>query len=135
MRVSPGRILAVTVGLILTGAVCGAILGGLSFLVELAADRRLVTAPDWGMAFTVGAVFGAIFGAVLTPLLAWIFLRRVSLARAIGQTALGVIVGVVIAAVFQPAFGVFFGVIGFIVAAVWLWLSTRRAATQSSNPL
>jgi hypothetical protein len=135
MRVSPGRILAVTVGLVLTGAICGAILGGLSSVVEITAERGLVMLRAWLMVFTLGAFFGAIVGAVLTPLLAWIFLRRVSLARAIGQTGLGVIVGVVIAAVFQPAFGVFYGVVGFVVAAVWLWLSTRRTASATSHPI
>jgi len=135
MRVSPGRILAVTVGLILTGAFCGAILGGLSLVISFAGKTGLHMVRAWPMTFILGAYFGAIVGAVLTPLLAWIFLRRVSLARAIGRTALGVIVGVIVAAVFQPAFGVFYGVAGFLVATVWLWLSSRRTAAAISRPV
>jgi hypothetical protein len=77
-RVSLGRIVVVTVGLSLTGAVCGAVLGGLAFLVGLAADKGVGALRDWAIAFALGAYGGAILGAVLAPLLAWIFLRRVS---------------------------------------------------------
>jgi hypothetical protein len=133
VRVSLGRILAVTVGLSLTGAVCGAVLGGLSFLVALAADKGFGALRDWSIVFVLGAYGGAVFGAVLAPLLAWIFLRRVSLARAIGQTALGVIIGVVVAAVVRPELVVIFGLAGFVLAAIWLWVSTRRTPPTVSN--
>ena len=100
MSISASRVAVVTAALLAIGAVCGAVLGGLALLVEirphlppimatlrLGARVRLEAAAFFGL-FGAGALFGAPVGAALAPMVGWLFLRRVSLAQAIGQTAL-----------------------------------------------
>ena len=135
MNVSPGRVLGVTLGLSVTGAVCGAVLGAFALLVDLAATRQLSSLVAWQVGLAVGALVGALFGSVLAPLIAWIFLRRVTFARAIAQTAFGVVAGVVIGALARPGFTVLFGLAGFVSAAIWLWVRTgTRRPTIAKSP-
>lgn len=65
MRVSPGRVLAVTVGLSVLGVLCGGILGGIAMLLDLRGHIRDAEVGGVLGAFSLGAGFGAIVGAVL----------------------------------------------------------------------
>jgi len=56
----------------------------------------------------------------------WLFLRRVPLARAIGQTAFGALLGIGASAIVLPGFAVPFALAGFLVAAIRLWIVARR---------
>lgn len=133
MPVSPKRILAVTAALLAVGAVCGAVLG-MVILTALGirfGDIRRV-GDVWGpLAFAAG--FGAAIGAIVTPILAWIFLRRVPLGRAIAETTLGLLAGVALAMVFAPAFWLPAALLGFVVAAVRLFVTSRRAQAPAAR--
>ena len=120
MPISPTRVLLVSLGLGLLGALFGAVLGALTLLVELA--RGL--SGDWQVSLIFGAGFGAVVGAVLVPLVAWVFLRRVALSRAIGQTAGGVVAGVALGGLVAPRFCVPLGLLGFVAAGARLWFTT-----------
>src|SRR5690242_11975389 len=113
MKVSPARVVVVTLSLSLLGAICGAILGGLTTLTHLPPGALVPPGVAWprglvlrfvlpfvlfGLEF--GAFGGSILGAVLTPIVGWIFLRRVPLDRAIRQTALGVAIAITVGALF-----------------------------------
>lgn len=129
MKVSPGRVLAVTLGLSALGVVCGGLLGGVAVLLDL---RGHIPDSDVGGipgAFSLGAMAGATVGAVLAPVVGWVFLRRVSLGRAIAETALGVLAGILVGAFLLPGRPIYeLGLVGFLLAAAGLWFRTRRAA-------
>ena len=125
MAASLRRIVAVTGGVSAVGMVCGVVLGSLAFWVQ-----------DWLMPGTsvpqerfklamLGIAGGALFGAVLAPIVAWLFLRRVSLARAIGETAAGVLLGIAAGALVRPRYTILFGLAGFVAAGARLWWTTR----------
>ncbi|MEX2153633.1 MAG: hypothetical protein WD825_09865 [Gemmatimonadaceae bacterium] len=120
------RILIVTLGLMATGSVIGAVLGALSLWIatailgvgpELGSDAELLVA---------GAKAGALTGSVLAPISAWSLMRVVPLWRAIGDpalgTALGAILGSFAAAMLNGglAWSILGALIGFLVAAVRL---------------
>ena len=131
MRASISRIITVSAALCGLGIVCGAVLGSIAILVE---DARLpgITAPgDLPGLALVGAIGGAFFGAMLAPTVAWLFLRRVSFGRAIGETATGVVIGIAAGAVIRPQFTISLALLGFVAAAVRLWLTTRVPSRQS----
>ena len=121
-RISLVRAVAVTAGLSVIGMLCGAVLGAFALLPVTLLSTNVSDPNAWRIGVAIGAWGGALFGSVLAPLVAWIFLRRVSLGRAIAQTALGVVVGVAIAAVVNPALSIPFGLAGFVAVAVWLWV-------------
>src|SRR5262249_31156724 len=102
MKTSVTRALVVTLALALTGAVCGGILGGLALLIDVARSPAVLELRDVAIAFAVGGAWGAVFGVVLAPLFAWLLLRRVSLGRAILQTALGTTAGLLVGALAAP---------------------------------
>ena len=133
MKVSLSRAIAVTLGLVAVGSVCGAALGGIALLIDL---RRFIPEVEMGGAsgvFLSGAFFGAILGAALAPITGWTFLRRVSLGRAIGQTALGALGGILAGAILRPGRAVMFAWIGFAVAAIHLWFVTRHAVRHHDH--
>src|SRR5918993_2028505 len=111
------RIAAVMAGVSGLGVMCGAVLGPLAIWLE---DMRLpgTTNPDDlpGLWF-VAALGGALFGAVLAPAVAWIFVRRVPLARAIAETSCGVLIGFGVGVLIHPFLTVWFGLVGFVLAA------------------
>ncbi len=140
MSVSPSRIALMTLGLVGIGAACGALLGGLTLVVAVSPSRpgqwavlplvrrlRLEAAALFFF-FRFGAAIGACLGSVLAPTVGWIFLRRVPLYRAVGQTALGALLGIAIAAAVQPRWSQLYAVAGFLAAAVQLWVSARQRA-------
>jgi hypothetical protein len=120
MRVSVRRVVLVTLGLSVVGAICGALLGGLALFAEVL-PMEVVGA---------GAVIGAGFGAVLAPLVGWVFLRRVSLSRAIRETALGALLGIGVGAIAQHGLSAILGLVGFVIAGVRLWFATRPSAQK-----
>ena len=128
MKVSIGRVLAVTAGLSALGVVCGGVLGGIAVLLDL---RGHIPDSDVGGvpgAFSLGGAFGALVGAFLAPVVGWVFLRRASLGRAIAETTLGILAGLVVGAFLWPGRPIYlFGLLGFLLAAVRLWFATRGA--------
>ena len=86
------RILAVTVGLIVAGAVFGGVAGAVALGIVVALTDRIASAFDFGM-LAFAALFGAIVGAVAAPAAGWLLLRRVPLGRAVGWTTLGAVTG------------------------------------------
>jgi hypothetical protein len=84
------RIAFVTGGLAIAGAVTGAASAG--FALSIMVVLLLRGAPPWDLVAPASAI-GAGFGALVAPSLAWIALRRVSIARAISAVSLGSGVG------------------------------------------
>jgi len=130
-RTSIGRAIAVTVGLSALGAMCGALLGGIAILVDLGRDIRFAEVGGVPGAFGLGAALGATFGAVITPVVGWIFLRRVSLGRAIAETTLGTLAGILAASLWPSRPIYLLGFVGFFLAALRLWFTTRRLAKRA----
>lgn len=87
-----GRIVLVTLGLMLAGAVFGAIAGGaaLQLVFLISGDPLTVDA------FVIGGFFGAPLGAITAPLLSWLLLRRVSLGRMFLVCSCGAAIGGVV---------------------------------------
>ena len=118
------RVVAVTGGLIVVGAIVGGITSMLALtIVSLVGGTRSLGGLTLGLGFA-GAV-GAIVGAVLAPVEAWILLRRVPLWRAIAETALGTILGALAFAILAPG-PIIGAVIGFTLAAVRLRITTAN---------
>ena len=128
-RVSLGRVIAVTAGLVGVGALVGAAIGG-----AIMAGMLMVWSHSGVLgALLGGALLGGGIGAITAPLLAWIFLRRASLGRAILETAIGTLVGGLLG-VFSPFLILPAAILGFLVAAINLYVRTRRKqpAAESS---
>ncbi len=92
------RVVAVTAGLIGTGAIAGALAGGIAFTFSL-----LVTPPlgvpslaEFLQLFLFAGLFGAPLGAVTAPVLAWLLLRRVPLGQMFVMCAVGTMIGGVV---------------------------------------
>lgn len=134
MPISIKRVFAVTAGLLGIGALCGAVLGAVIVGAMLLRYGLSEATPDVGFALIFGGGVGAGIGAVLTPLLAWIFLRRVPLGRAIGETAIGMLAGVALAMIFVPAYWLGAALLGFLGAGVRLFVVSRRALPAGSGP-
>ena len=128
MTFSLTRAVVVTLALCVTGAVCGAVLGGIALMIDVSRGPGVLGLRDVAVAFGVGGLWGAVFGVVLAPIFAWLFLRRVSLGRAIAQTAFGTMAGLVVGALVDPSASFLFGLGGFAVASIWLRLSNHRAS-------
>jgi hypothetical protein len=115
-----GRIITVTVGLTLTGAVVGAVLGGLTLLGWVTATSEGGIPFQAAQLFGFGALYGAAIGTVIAPIASWTLLRRVPLGRAIGGAAIGTAVGALVggaSAVIGPLVG---GIAGFVGGVVYL---------------
>lgn len=135
MKISIARVVAVTFGLSLVGAVCGAVLGGLAGLVMFDIPSHPPNLDAWPLVAASGSLFGAVFGFVLVPIIGWIFLRRISLGRAILQTAAGVLAGLLVSAVVEPGAAILFGLGGFVLASGVLWLTTCSATRNRRTPV
>ena len=105
IRYTPGRVIAVTLGLLAAGMGCGAVAGAtaLAVIAALARDSRPFDDP---ILFAVAGTLGAMVGAVCMPVSWWLLLRRVPLGRALGGLTLGATAG---------------GIVGWFVAS-----SSRR---------
>jgi hypothetical protein len=86
------RIAAVTGGLLVAGAVAGAVAAEAAFLVASLFDHSGGSFINRDSLIAAGSV-GALLGGVLLPITAWIFLRRVPLGLAVLGTLLGTVVG------------------------------------------
>jgi hypothetical protein len=141
-----GRIIAVTVGLSVAGAIFGALAAvmGLVVLTVLSGGG----APMLDMA-VIPAILGASLGAVGAPAIAWLLLRYVPLGKAIAWstvgTAAGGVVGWLLATVLDRASpgidtavgsqvrGAILGAIaGFLAAALILRLRAARGKASST---
>jgi hypothetical protein len=133
MAASLRRIIAVTGGISAVGAVCGVVLGSLAFWVQ---DWLMpgVSAPNERFKLAMlGIAGGALFGAVLAPIVAWLFLRRATLARAIAETAAGVLLGIAVGAAVRPRYTILFGLAGFVAAGARLWWVTRGGVRNDAR--
>jgi hypothetical protein len=140
MKSSPGRILAVTAGLLAGGALFGAIAAVLALVVASALTDGLA----WGtepIALVFAAVAGAALGAPLFPAAGWLLLRRVPLGVALvgsmAGTVLGGVLGWVLTGGNDPmATPILGAIIGFACAAILMRLrfSTPRKAEAIRIP-
>jgi hypothetical protein len=125
------RIVTLTLGLSAAGAIVGASAGALALLLALMLSGMPVAISDL-FVFAIPASVGAFLGALLTPIAAWMLLRRVPLGRAFMGLAAGTIVGGVLAwfslSSWDSIEGAVLGaVVGFVVAAVGLrWIVGRE---------
>jgi len=92
MKSSPGRILAVTAGLLAGGALFGAIAAVLALVVSSALTDGFAWATE-PVALVFAAVAGAAIGAPLFPAAGWLLLRRVPLGIAMIGSMAGTVVG------------------------------------------
>jgi hypothetical protein len=88
------RVAAVTGGLVVAGAVAGAVAATLAVgaVMMTTEPREIFRDPEF---LRIGATIGAAFGSVLGPLAAWLLMRHVPLGVAIGGTMLGTLAGAV----------------------------------------
>jgi hypothetical protein len=133
MAASLRRIVAVTAGISGLGMVCGSLLGSLAFWVQLGLMPGTSAPHEQFKLAMLGIAGGALFGAVLAPIVAWLFLRRATLARAIGETAAGVLLGIAVGAIVWPRHTILLALVGFVAAGARLWWFTR--ARVGNDPL
>jgi len=81
----------VTVGLLVAGAVAGALAADAALLIAVGLSERALGIPRDTLGFV--AAVGALFGGVLLPITAWLFLRRVPLGLALLGTVIGTVIG------------------------------------------
>ena len=131
-RVSPRRVVAVTLGLVGAGAVLGALAGGVALAFSL-----LITNPDLsGSGLVFGAFLGAPLGAITAPVLAWLFLRRVPLGRMFAVSVAGTAIGGVIGW-FTTTAGEglgYNGLAGAFIGCVVASITLRYGALPRSKP-
>jgi hypothetical protein len=132
------RVLTVTLGLVATGAVLGALIGATSLWV---ATGVLGVGPalSWTDLLEAGSKAGALTGMTLAPISAWALMRRVPLGRAIGSTAVGALLGSlggsIIASILDAglAWSILGAPIGFLLAVAVLRTSAaRRRPTEET---
>jgi hypothetical protein len=94
------RAASITVGLIVIGAITGALCGAATMAplaiaewVRPSPEPTLATLAGPTIAVVSGAVIGGILGAILAPLVAWGWLRHVALWRVILTPTLGSLAG------------------------------------------
>ena len=130
-----GRVAALTASLALVGALIGGVVAGtLRTVWELVAGYK----SDVVGVSLVFAMAGAALGAVLAPTTAWLFLRRVTLGRAIANTTVGTTIGAAIGLLIETVvlkratlqLGVVGALLGFFVAAVRLRIITRNSSVE-----
>jgi hypothetical protein len=131
------RILAVTLGLTLTGAIVGAAIGAIVLLGWVSATRSPGSPFPVAELLGIGAIFGAYIGAVIAPIAAWTLLRRVPLGRAIAGAAIGTAIGAVVGGLIAPIGPIIGGIAGFVGGALYLRfiVAPRLARHRASNEL
>jgi hypothetical protein len=90
-----GRIVALTLGISAVGGMLGAAAGALALLLAALLGGEHMKFSELEI-LQFPATIGAILGAVLTPIAAWMLLRRVPLGRAFLSLSAGTIVGGVV---------------------------------------
>ena len=131
------RILVVTAGLTVTGAIAGAITAMVAVTIVMLIVTGLSALADLGWVMGFAAMLGAPIGAVILPLEAWVLLRRVPLWRALAETAAGTLLGAVAFALLSPG-PIIGAVIGFTLAAIRLRIASRGGQSlggRVSDPL
>jgi hypothetical protein len=131
------RILTVTLGLTLTGAVVGAVLGGFTLLGWVAATSVHGVPFPAALLFGFGALYGAAIGAVIAPIASWTLLRRVPLGRAIGGAALGTAIGALVGGSLAAVGPLVGGIAGFVAGVLYLRVivAPRLARHRASKEL
>jgi hypothetical protein len=124
------RIVAVTGGLLASGAVAGALAAVVAVLIAIAVTQSGMEMSDWRPLAFIASV-GALFGGVLLPITAWLFLRRVPLGLALLGTVVGTIVGGSLGWIVHPGGEEIMGGVGgafagFAIAALLLRLRVSR---------
>ena len=135
-RYSPGRIIAVTVGLAVAGAIFGAVAGAVALLISLTLTQQFDQLRELPL-FAVAATLGAMLGAGCGPLAGWLLLRRLPLGQAFAGLTLGAIIGGVVGW-FLPSFAHGDGIlvtaaIGSLCGAVVLRIRHSRANIVSRD--
>ena len=130
------RILAVTAGLAVAGALVGSVAGAATFALTALIQRMIgsVDASSFLNLIGLGAGVGALFGLVLGPAAAWLLMRRVPIGRALLGTALGTIVGGVVALVvgINP---LVLPLAGFFGSALLLRVTARKGGAKALPPV
>ena len=131
-QVSPGRVALVTLGLIPTGAVAGALAGALGVTIWMSVIEGIRAALDPQLWAGAGIV-GAALGAVLLPIAGFTVLRYMPLGRALAETILGTALGGALGVQFLGQGWLVGALVGFGVAAVRLRALAKRARTAGLN--
>jgi len=125
----PLRIVAVTLGLVVAGAVFGAIAGALALAISLTVMGTEV------FALTFAAFVGGVLGAVTAPVLGWLLLRNVPLgqmfAGSVGGTVVGGIVGWFVVV---SSYGIEGALYGAFIGCLMATLVLRRRAVVPASP-
>jgi drug/metabolite transporter superfamily protein YnfA len=132
------RILAVTAGL----GVAGAVLGAVASVVALLLATAITEGPSLQLhldvlAFVAG--FGAVCGSIAAPAGGWLLLRHVPLGKAMLWSVTGTVLGGVIAWMTsvghnQIGRAVLGAVLGFLVAALLVrWTTPRVRQTRDAK--
>jgi len=139
------RVIGITSGLVLAGAMTGSLSGAAA--IVFAALLLLHAFPPLAL-LGPSAAIGAAFGAIVAPVGAWTALRQVPLGRAIAGIAIGAGLGgamgvlmgasavnpyVPMALTLAPVpQGLAGGLLGAVVASAYLRWRSRRTATSSA---
>jgi hypothetical protein len=134
----PVRIMAVTVGLTLAGAVLGGVAGAVALAIALAVTEGPAAAADAGV-LAFAAYLGAVLGAVSGPVVAWLLLRHVPLGRVFLGSVAGTVVGGVAGWISTTAFdqiqyAVLGALAGFFTAVVALRRRIRASVDATAVP-
>ncbi len=126
-RVSPVRVAGVTSGLVMAGAVMGAINAVIWSLGWATLHGELGALLDYSLAIPI--FLGAVLGATIGPVLAWLFLRRVPVGLGILGVSAGTLVGASLSAFSRDVSAtMLFGgaIVGAVAAAAAMWSAARR---------
>lgn len=124
------RILLVTGGLSLAGALFGGLAGSaVGALMAVVAHATAPDMPDPGFA-RVGALVGAMLGTALLPVAAWVLMRRVPIGRALLGTLLGTVAGALVGGVVPPVGSIERMLLGALVGFAVAVLLLRRWSTS-----
>ena len=123
------RIIAVTVGLAVLGALCGGVLGALVFLGMVGGSEGFRIPPLREVLF-VGAVVGAPIGAVLAPILGWTLLRQAPIGVAVRAAVLWSAGAALLGWLITPGLAVPFAILGLVWGAWRVSVRTRRHRTS-----
>jgi hypothetical protein len=137
MDISMKRVAAVTAALAVTGFVCGGAIGALVLSGMVIRETGVYHfASKIPQIAYVGLAYGGAAGALLTPPMSWLLLRRVSLGRALRETALGALLFAGLALAIAPAYTIAAAVGGFVVAALRLRIfgGSSRLVTAGDEP-
>jgi hypothetical protein len=124
-KLIPSRVALVALGLIPTGAVAGALAGGLGAMIWLTVAGGPHAPPD-PLVLAIAGVFGAFLGAVILPVAGFTLLRYVPLGRALAETIVATALGGAIGVQLLGAWWLIGPLAGFGVAATRLWALARR---------